>query len=209
MEYIKIISSGILLGLSSGLYCLGACAPILVPYLLSEDRGKVKGNLKVLAEYSFGRLIAYLIFGFIVGMIGQKAQSPLEKLLIGIAIITSAALILIYGFIKNFPMLDVCKLLGERISHRKIPWVFGFLTGINICPPFIMAITYTLELGGVWKAVVSFFAFFIGTTIYLIPLTFTGYLVKFEKVRVAAQIASVIAGVWFLFYGISVLVNLR
>lgn len=198
-----------MLGLSSGLYCLGACAPILVPYLLSEDRGKLKGNVRVLVEYSSGRLVAYLIFGFIVGMIGQKAQSPFEKSLIGVAIIASAVVILMYGFVKNFPMLDVCRILSPKIASKKIPWVFGFLTGINICPPFVMAITYTLELGGVWKAILSFFAFFIGTTIYLIPLTFTGYLVKFEKVRMAAQIASVIAGVWFLFYGIGVLVNLR
>jgi len=56
---IKAISQGMLLGLSTGIFCLITCAPVYVPFVLSEDR-KLQQNIMAIGEIAIGRLIAYL-----------------------------------------------------------------------------------------------------------------------------------------------------
>ena len=56
-----LLAEGFGLGLSTGLYCLGACAPLFVPYLLAEGGGW-RPQLRALVEFMAGRLAAYLLF---------------------------------------------------------------------------------------------------------------------------------------------------
>ncbi|WP_243683798.1 hypothetical protein [Methanosarcina barkeri] len=58
---IETISQGMLLGLSTGIFCLVTCVPVYVPFVLSEDR-KLRRNILAIGEIAMGRLIAYLFF---------------------------------------------------------------------------------------------------------------------------------------------------
>jgi sulfite exporter TauE/SafE len=214
-QYWGIVISGILLGLSTGVYCLGACAPMLIPYILSEDGSGAKRNtsstfgasLRILIEFSAGRLIAYVAFGVASGLVGFQMQGPVAKRIIGIALLAGAVMLLLYGISKNFPGTRLCSLLGGKVHRCRIPFILGIITGVNICPPFVQAIAYTIGLGSVLKGVVLFLAFFTGTSLYLTPLVFSGFVAQVERLRSAAQIAVLFAAVWFLIYGIDMLVS--
>jgi len=52
-----------------------------------------------------------------------------------------------------------------------------------------------------------FLGFFFGTTVFLIPIAFVGLLAKIKEMKIIAQIASVLIGVWFIFTGIQGLVH--
>jgi len=54
-----MIWQGFLLGLSTGVFCLGYCAPVLVPYVLAEARPQLGVNLGLVGQFLLGRLAAY------------------------------------------------------------------------------------------------------------------------------------------------------
>ena len=79
---------GFFLGLSTGLYCLGACAPVFVPYLLAEGSGG-RFQARAVAEFMAGRLAAYLLFAVAVGALGARFQG-LSPRLVGAVVPTGA-----------------------------------------------------------------------------------------------------------------------
>lgn len=54
------------------------------------------------------------------------------------------SLLILYAATKGWPHLSICR----RVSGHcfRFPVIFGFLTGINICPPFLLAISYAFGL---------------------------------------------------------------
>jgi hypothetical protein len=56
-------------------------------------------------------------------------------------------------------------------------------------------------LGGV----LLFIAFFLGTSLYMLPLTFVGLLSRYEQIREVARLTAIIVGVVFLLMGIGYL----
>jgi hypothetical protein len=56
-------------------------------------------------------------------------------------------------------------------------------------------------LGGV----LLFVAFFVGTSLYMLPMAFVGLLSKYEQIREIARLTAIIVGVVFLLMGIGYL----
>ncbi|MCX5645541.1 MAG: hypothetical protein NTZ17_12835 [Phycisphaerae bacterium] len=56
-----VLTEGFLLGIASGGVCLAYCAPVLVPYLLSEGNTLRRSVISV-GGFLAGRLIGYLVF---------------------------------------------------------------------------------------------------------------------------------------------------
>ena len=70
-----MILKALALGLSSGIFCLGYCYPILGPIMFSsEERRGWSRAAQSLGLFLAGRLIAYLIFGLLAGLLGQRVQ---------------------------------------------------------------------------------------------------------------------------------------
>jgi len=78
----------------------------------------------------------------------------------------------------------------------------GFLMGINICPPFLMSLAYVFSLHSAFKGIIYFLMFFLGTTLYFLPVAFLGFLGKMKEFRLIARVAGLIVGFAFLTYGI-------
>ncbi|MBL7081685.1 MAG: sulfite exporter TauE/SafE family protein, partial [Candidatus Omnitrophica bacterium] len=72
-----MIFSAIALGLSMGCLCLGHCLPILAPLMLSREGATVKDSSLYLGLFLLGKFISYLLFGLIVGVLGQYAIRPI------------------------------------------------------------------------------------------------------------------------------------
>lgn len=187
--YIMFIINGFLLGLSTGIFCLAYCAPVFLPQLVAQnDKWRGWG---VFLQFNAGRLAAYIIFGAIFGWLGSKIHAEFINTASQAIIIILSLLLILYGLGLSLPRFKWC----AWTAKMRLPLVSGFLLGINICPPFLLAVSQNFIIGGLINGMVFFIMFFLGTVVYFLPLAFLGYLAKFRRLQNAGRIAAIAAGI--------------
>lgn len=204
-----MVEKALLLGLSTGPYCLGFCLPVLFPLTCAGGRTQLRQRVRILAEFSLGRLLAYLAFGALTGFLGQRLTAPHAARIAGGAILGLALLLLGFGLMNTFPRLGLCQRLQRRLPRRRFPALLGLFTGLNACPPFLLAVTYVFTLGRVGGGLAFFAIYFMVTSLFMIPMLFVGHAAKYVQVRWVAQFASILAGVVFGWMGILLLLMPR
>lgn len=173
--------NGLLLGLANGGACLATCSGILVPLFLGEGK-PVKDNTWTMSGFMAGRLIGYLLFGLLAWMLNWLIlRDPVYRAFIaGAAYLGLAGLMLAFGLGKlrvacALPPRALRPYLKKLPGLRPfIPVLFGLLTGLNLCPPFLLAFTNAALNGTLLGSLSFFLAFYIGTSIYLIPIPLIG-----------------------------------
>jgi len=185
--------AGFLAGLSTGVYCLGLCLPIFLPVLLSQKRN-LKSSFSLILEFSAGRLSGYLVFGLIIGWLGQIIQSNFIHLLASLINVWNGILLILYS------LGTIDKKFCQFLPFSKIKWAFllGFLTGVNICPPFLASLTYVFNLRSALNSLLYFLMFFVGTSLYLIPSALLGVFTKINWLTKIARASGVIVGIYFV-----------
>jgi sulfite exporter TauE/SafE len=205
-----IFIEGIALGLSTGVMCLATCGPILIPFLLSEGKNPKKNAVFVL-EFLSGRLLAYLFIGLLAGLLGSQF-TPFNPWVIGMINLCLASLLILYGF---YHFKTVCpgtthhnlrNKLGNRFSSL-IPVLTGTITGINICPPLLLAVSNAAETGSIGGSMFFFAMFFIGTAVYFIPLPFIGAFHRQKTLQIIGKFAAILMGFIYLYKGIYLLLS--
>jgi len=206
-------SEGILLGLSTGAICLAYCGPVLIPYLMGENKS-INTNFVYVSLFLSGRLIAYMFIGLIAGIAGNLflQNSGFNTVLIGLSYIILSVLLIFYGF---YQFREVC--LGKKQTSislkyfRRMPYLIpvtgGILTGLNICPPLMLAITKAASTRQIADSIVFFAMFFIGTSLFFVPLPFIGLFKKQAFLRVIGKFAAIIAGLIYFYKGVILLIN--
>lgn len=202
-----MILRGFTLGLSTGIFCLGYCYPALAPVLFSRQEGGWRRTASSLGLFLAGRLAAYLLFGLLAGLTGPHflGLPSFQAWVLPILFLSMGSLLVLYGVATGLPRLRVCALCGLFFSDRKFLLLLGFLAGVNLCPPFLLAVGYALQLGGIAKSVLFFLFFFIATSLFLLPFLFSWLLARFQVVQAAARIAAVFGGLWFAYLGLRML----
>lgn len=198
-----LLAEGFSLGLATGVYCLGACGPILAPYLLAEGAEGAAAHGRMLAEFLAGRLAAYLAFAVAVSLWGARHPSAGSGPLAAAGLLVSGLLMLVYAVVKNAPRLSFCAPLARSRALRRLPAALGFLVGINVCPPFAAGLVRLLSLSGPLAAAAYFAAFFAGTTIYMLPFMACAPLARWQRLRTIAALASGLSGLWFAGLGLA------
>lgn len=202
---------GFLLGLANGTTCLAYCVPVLIPFLLGEGR-RTRQNWMLLAKFLGGRLVGYLLFGLLAFLAGQLLLSAgrYRNQLFGAATIALAALLAWYGLAKP-PTPCGGSFKGARLWLRRwpalLPLGLGFLTGLNLCPPFLMAITGAAGNGTLWGSLLFFGAFFVGTSLYFIPLPFLGAFHRSEALRIIGKMTALLMALYYLYSGVLMLLG--
>lgn len=202
----KTLLEGLALGFSTGSICLATCTPIYLPYLLSEDR-KLGKNFLLVLEISLGRFFSYLAFGAAAGFIGNKIAAIDRSLYTSIAYIF-LSLFLILSAIRTHKKHKKCH-IPKLTTFTKSAFLLGILTGINFCPSFLIALSKAIDLAGVVSGMMLFLGFFFGTSVFLLPLALMGQLTRIKKLKLLAQIASIIIAIWFTYSGIKGIINFR
>ena len=196
-----MIIGALSLGLSTGLFCLGYCYPLLAPVMLARNNGAFRQSARSLSLFLLGRLSAYLIVGFLVGVLGQRFQGSLFLTTGMIPVVYSlmGIVMILYGVLPSLPKWRLC-LTGKRFFHgRRFLLLLGFFAGIQICPPFILALSNGLSLGSVIGSVCFFLLFFLSTSVYFLPFLASNLMSRFGNVRFAARVTSIFAGGWFIY----------
>jgi sulfite exporter TauE/SafE len=201
---------GFLLGLANGTSCLAFCAPALIPFFMHEGQG-VRQNLVTLFKFLGGRMGGYLLIGLLAWGAGSllSGAAGYERLLIGIAYVGLAALLLVAVLRKKAPA-GACAFEGARATLSRwpalLPVGMGFLAGLKICPPLLLAFTGAASAGSLAGSLVFFLAFFLGTSVYFIPIPFLGVFRRASALQIVGQFAAVIVAVYYLFAGVILLV---
>jgi sulfite exporter TauE/SafE len=219
-----LVGKALLLGLSTGLFCAGFCVPLVGPLLLAdggglprlsaeENRGctraDVNRNIRRSASrvllFLAGRLVAYLLFGLVFGALGGVLSRVwgIKTVLLPLLYAILGVMMIVYAVVQSFPHIGVCRTLGQRVRSGWYIALVGFLAGINLCPPFLLAVTTVVDVGGALRGALFFLVFFLATSIYLLPLFFAGLVSRFSSVRFAGRVAAVLAGVYFLYLAAS------
>ncbi len=200
-------SSGFVLGLSTGAVCLAYCGPVIIPYILGEGK-PISGNIGSLLLFLAGRLLAYLLIGLLAGLAGTTLLQPFatKHVFMGILYLILALLLIAYGFHR---FREVClghgnpnlkKYFGSRFPIV-LPVAGGFVTGLNLCPPLLLAITDAVKTGNVGGSLVFFFLFFLGTMIYFLPVPFIAFFRRQHILRIIGKFAAILAGLLYFYKG--------
>jgi len=198
-----MFEKALLLGLSTGFYCVGNCFPSICSLLFCEKNGNKIKFLKIIGQFNGGRFFAYLVTGFIAGYAGSKLNSnPFFTKLSGLSLIILSILMIFQGVrtIKG-------KKCSCAVSQKQLPLIFGLFNGFNLCPPFLIAIPYAFSTGDSIKGTLFFIIFFSVTTLYFLPLLLFNNFAKVEKVQIIARMATIMAGFLYFFSGIKHFLN--
>lgn len=202
------LANGFLLGLATGPLCMTTCFPVLLSITLGESEGgRSLQSWIFMGKFIGGRFFAYLAVGFLVGFLGSRLGG-LSRTIGTISEIVLAVILIAYGLGMSFGHLRICAVASRFAKNRFFPLILGALTGLNVCPPFLLAITFSLERSIDPSYGVAFFmAFFLATTIFILPAGLVNYMPRRNIVSRIGKAAAVVAGIVFLYQGISVLVT--
>lgn len=187
----------LLLGLASAPSCATLCLPVMAPLLIASPKPGIRASALALALFATGRLAGYVLVGLLAGLLRAwryPALFPILYLLLG-------TLVILYGVVQSFPGFRICRILRPHTVSGRYHLALGMLTGLNPCPPFLLATAAAAELGRPLAAILFFVFFFLGTSLWLLPLGLSGVLARFRPVQVAGRILAVIVGLWYIWLG--------
>lgn len=187
----------LLAGLSVGAFCLTSCFPFMGSFLASEER-PFKKNAAELLKFLTGRLSGYCCLGLLAGFLGERFDSKILRLATNISFLFLSLLLLAYlmGLIRQ----EKSSCPSRNFMGRRGPFLMGFFLGINLCPPFLLSITYVFSQHSVIYGLVYFTLFFFSSSVYFLPLLFAGLLSRVSEFRSAARLSGfILCGIFFVY----------
>jgi len=205
---------GFLLGLANGATCLAYCAPVLVPYLLGEGKN-IKENMSVLCQFLIGRLLGYLMFA-IAAWFAKSYLTTLsinQELLLGMAYTMLSTVLFVYS--RTTAPTTACaahslKGLTNQVTAKyptMMPLLMGLLTGLNLCPPFLLVFVNAIATQTLSQNILYFLTFFLGTTVYFLPTPFLGILKHFPPLKSIGKMAAILMSAYYLYTGIIMMIG--
>jgi len=209
----RLLAEGFVVGLAGGTACLSTCLPVLLPYLVAEGE-QPRFDVGALGGFLLGRLLGYLGFALAAWLLGAAimARPGAHALLTGAAYLALGALLLVYGFRDRRATCAAVPVAGflDRLHARwpaGLPAALGLLTGLSLCPPFLLAVTRAADAGGLGGSLTFFAAFFCATSLYVVPLPLAGLFRRREAVRSVGRLAAGVVGAYFAYLGLVALLG--
>jgi len=171
--------TALILGFAGSMHCLGMCGPIVLALPDKNVSLKISFYISRLF-YNFGRVITYIIMGFIFGAIGQVIslagfQSALS-IVLGVLVISSLFLPLsktMDFFTHNLLWKKTLGKLFRKKSYSALAGI-GFLNGFLPCGLVYTALAGASASGDLFYAGAFMFMFGIGTIPALLVLSVVG-----------------------------------
>jgi sulfite exporter TauE/SafE len=205
----------LVLGLATGPVCLASCGPVVLPWMLVQPQG-MRLHSRQLVLFLAARLAGYLVFAAAVWLVGSSiphAWTGRSWLIGGIQVLLAASLVV---YAAGWPRRR-CALAKTtsgivQIGDAPRPWrsgamALGFLTGINLCPPFLVAGVRAAQLPYLSASLLFFLFFFVGTAIWFLPFLSLGWVRRTPAVVTVARMVAVLLACWYMFSGVSILIE--
>lgn len=88
-----------------------------------------------------------------------------------------------------------------RFAPALFPLALGFLTGLNLCLPFIAAFTGAAGQASLLGSALFFAAFFAGTAVFFLPFPFIGTFQRAQGLRTIGKFAAIFVALYYLYTG--------
>ncbi len=88
-----------------------------------------------------------------------------------------------------------------------LPVFIGLVTGLNFCPPFLLAFAGAIDQGGFLQSLTFFFLFFLGTSVFFIPFPFIGILRRYDILAIVGKLATGVMGIYYLYTGLILIIG--
>jgi hypothetical protein len=167
--------------------------------------------------YTFlgARFLGYLLFAVVAWGFGTLVTLPPAPrlLMAGVIHVLLAGVLLWHAYSighacaqsRSGPQLVT---IGVARKHGiSGPAALGFLTGLSLCPPFLVAGIRAAELDSAAAALLFFAVFFVGTSVWFVPFVSLGYVRRNEAVTTVARMAMVLIALYYLFVGSAMLMG--
>ena len=199
--------------------CLLSCGPLLVSYITATKESAL-GGLKTYVIFSLTRLFVYVVFGLLVGFLGEWVlrrffESPALKILFFIF----GLFLLVVGILvalEKFSIGQKChalihRHLGSKDSKSVI--IFGLIVSFAPCLPLMAVLGYIALVSDHWlKGVLYMSAFGLGTVIspLIVFSMAAGWLAKvLTRHEKAFRILKVFCGLIIVYLGISLMLSIQ
>jgi sulfite exporter TauE/SafE len=180
--------------------CLGWCLPALGPFVATRSESPGQG-LRAVLQFNAGRLVGYILVLSAALALGSALEgAPWLRTASAAALIGLGILMLLHAVRVNFPDARICRVKAFGRLVDRFPLAAGFLTGVSPCPPLLLAAAAIVGIGPA-RGLLFGAAFFLGTSLYLLPLAVLGHRRIRPAVSSVAQVAAVFAGLWFIAHG--------
>jgi sulfite exporter TauE/SafE len=205
------VAEAVVLGFASGPVCVASCGPVLLPWLAAEPRG-LRATGQLLGVFLGGRLAGYLAFAVIAWTAGVAlpVDAATRTLIFGLANLGLGALLLVSAAFprRHCPAAQAAggdSLVQIGPANRFRPpagLTLGFLTGLNLCPPFVAAGVRAAEERSLAGACLFFVLFFAGTTVWFLPSLAVSPLRRFEAVPFVARVTMAVLALYYAYLGV-------
>ena len=205
------VAEALALGFGSGPICVAYCGPVLLPWLGADPRD-LRTTGRLLATFLGGRLAGYLAFAVVAWAAGLAIPVDLRTrtLIFGLANFGLAALL---GFSACFPRRTCATAPDEH--HTRLYQIgaadrfrppaaltLGFLTGLNLCPPFVAAGVRAAATHSLAGSLGFFALFFAGTSVWFLPSLAVSSLRRFNAVPAVARMTMAALAVYYAYLGV-------
>jgi len=212
-------AEALVLGLATGPVCLASCGPVVLPWMLVQPHG-LRPHSRQLVLFLAARLAGYLVFAAAAWRVGTALPHGWSgrswafggiELLLAVALLVYAA-----GWPRrrcapsgpspgsSVPLIQIGDVPGPRPSGAL---ALGFLTGVNLCPPFLVAGVRAAQLTHLSAALFFFLCFFAGTAVWFLPFLPLGLLKRTPAVITVARMVAILLACWYGFSGVSLLIE--
>ena len=170
---ISAVAEALTLGFASGPVCIASCGPVLLPCLAAQAESW-RDTGRSLAVFLGGRLLGYLGFAALAWSLGMAlpVQAPARALLYGLANLGLAIALALYAWgprrLCAGAVPPALVQIGQTV-RRPATLTLGFLTGLNLCPPFAAAGLRAAQSQTLTSALAFFLLFFVGTAVWFLP----------------------------------------
>jgi len=202
------MADSFILGLSSGSACLASCGMVMFPYLMA-GAANVKRIAIDLSLFLFTRLVIYFILATLAWYFGQALlNNQLARNVVpGILYIVFAVMLVRYSISKNLNQECPVKIVKAINNRRLVPIFLGIVNSFGFCPALFIILTKGATQGTLIQSYLAFMAFFIGSSIWFLPLPLAGKIRKKEVLKTIGILATGLAGIIFMIKGITNLVG--
>ena len=94
---------------------------------------------------------------------------------------------------------------APRRSLLAVPVAMGFLTGLNLCPPFLAAFTGAAKTESLGESLAFFACFFLGTLVFFLPLPLLAGLGRLSALKTIGRLAALVMAAFYVYAGIKLL----
>jgi sulfite exporter TauE/SafE len=202
------MTDAFILGLSSGSACVVTCGMVLFPYLMAGSAGVRRITID-LSLFLITRLLVYFILATIAWYFGQVffSNPVVRNIVPGILYIVFAVMLVWYSIGKSRNPECPAKIVSTVNNHKLVPIFLGIVNSLGFCPALFIILTKSATQGTIVQSYLAFLAFFIGSTIWFLPLPLAGKVRKKEVLKTIGLLATGLAGIIFMIKGITNLIG--